>query len=166
MCRPSKAISISTLIAVASFAAACKSTPKTVNIINENMTAITPSPTPANSDLTREEFDNNQEQYEQEAKALGYKIGSGSDDLWLWAKARSSLATADGLTDSIIKVDVERGVITLSGKVADNTRRTKAEQVVKGIEGVKSVKNRIKVAKKDGKLTANQRPLLQKEKAT
>src|SRR5204862_6324067 len=96
--------------------------------------------------LTREEYEKNKESYAQEAKNLGRKIGTGLDDGWLWVKTRFDLAAADDLRDSTINVDVDNAVVTLSGTVASAAQRTRAEQVAKSVEGVKSVRNQLKVS--------------------
>jgi hyperosmotically inducible protein len=46
-------------------------------------------------------------------------------------------------------VDVVNDVVTLKGTVANANQKTKAEQVAKDIDGVKSVKNELKVAPND-----------------
>jgi hyperosmotically inducible protein len=56
------------------------------------------------------------------------------------------LAAADDLRDSTINVDVNNDVVTLNGTVASAAQKTKAETVAKAVEGVKSVKNLLKVA--------------------
>ena len=95
---------------------------------------------------TREEYERDKARYEREAKEAGRTVGTGLNDGWLWAKARYELAAADDLRDSTINVDVANGVVTLTGTVATPVQRTKAEQVVKPLDGVKSVKNTLKVA--------------------
>ena len=42
-----------------------------------------------------------------------------------------------------INVDVKNNVVTLRGHVATRAERTKAEEVAKGTDGVKSVVNRL-----------------------
>jgi hypothetical protein len=69
------------------------------------------------------------------------------NDGWLWVKARFDLANAEDLRDSNIDVDVENGVVTLSGTVPTNEQRAKAVQVVQNIEGVRVVKDNLKFAK-------------------
>jgi BON domain-containing protein len=104
---------------------------------------------------TREEYEKNKESYAQEAKNLGRKIGTGLDDGWLWVKTRFDLAAADDLRDSTINVDVENGIVTLSGTVATAEQKAKAETIGKSVEGVKSVKNLLKVAPNTNSSTAN-----------
>ena len=104
---------------------------------------------------TREEYERNKEQYQREAKQSGRSVGTGLNDGWLWVKARYDLAAADDLRDSTINVDVDNAVITLTGTVATAAQRTKAEQVAKTVEGVKSVKNMLKVAPETSNTNAN-----------
>ena len=118
---------------------------------NANL-AASPTPTPAvantnsNRAPTREEYERNKEQYQREAKGSGRTIGSGVNDGWLWVKTRFDLAAADDLRDSTINVDVDNAVVTLSGTVASAAQRTRAEQVAKAVDGVKSVRNQLKVS--------------------
>lgn len=120
--------------------------------LNANITA-SPSPT-ANANTgtaesrrapTREEYERNKEQYNREAKESGRTVGTGLNDGWLWVKTRFDLAAADDLRDSTINVDVENGVVTLTGTVASAAQKTRAEQVAKSVEDVKSVRNQLRV---------------------
>ena len=104
----------------------------------------------SNRGMSREEFEKIKESVEKQAKDLGRKIGQGADDLWIWSKTRTALATTDDLRDSTIQVDVENNVVTLSGTVPIEAQKAKAEQVARGIEGVSSVKNEIRVAQSAG----------------
>jgi len=45
----------------------------------------------------------------------------------------------------IINVDVVKGVVTLRGSVSDAEQKSEAEKLAKETEGVKSVKNQLKV---------------------
>lgn len=102
------------------------------------------SPTPRAG--TREDYERNRERYQREAKEAGRTVGSGANDLWLWVKTRFDLAAADDLRDSTINVDVDNDVVTLTGTVATPTQRARAEAVAKSVEGVKSVRNQLKVS--------------------
>jgi osmotically-inducible protein OsmY len=68
------------------------------------------------------------------------------NDGWLWVKTRFDLAAADDLRDSTINVDVDQAVVTLTGTVASAAQRTKAETVAKAVDGVKGVKNQLKIS--------------------
>ena len=102
---------------------------------------------------TREEYEREKERYQREARESGRTVGSGVNDGWLWVKTRFDLATADDLRDSTIDVDVSNAVVTLSGTVASTAQKARAEQIVTVVEGVKSVKNQLKVS--SGNANAN-----------
>lgn len=95
---------------------------------------------------TREEYERDRDRYTREARDAGRTIGSGVNDGWIWVKARYELATAEDLRDSTIDVDVENGVVTLSGTVGTAAQKTRAEAVAKAVEDVTSVRNNLRVA--------------------
>lgn len=100
-----------------------------------------------NANITRDEYDKNRADYDKDRG--GSKVGTGANDGWLWTKTRASLLTTSDLRESTIDVDVDNAVVTLRGTVANAAQKTKAEQVAKGIQDVKSVKNELKVAASD-----------------
>ena len=147
---------ITGFIAVAALAALLAGCDNTANQnatanrnVNANATATaTPTPvTSANTNRapTRAEYEANKERYNREAKESGRKVGTGANDTWLWIKTRFDLAAADDLRDSTINVDVDNDIVTLSGTVASAAQKTRAEAVAKSVEGVKSVRNQLKV---------------------
>ena len=134
------------------------------NNANANMA---PSPTPTavtntntNTAPTREAYERDKERSDrearEEARRSGRTIGTGASDAWLWVKTRFDLAAVDDLRDSTINVDVDNAVVTLTGTVASAAQKTRAEQSAKSVEGVKSVRNQLKVA--TGNANANTRP--------
>lgn len=114
------------------------------NVTNTNVNTNTTANT--NKAPTREDVEKNKDKYGQEAKASGRKVGTGASDLWLWTKAKYDLAAANDLRDSTINVDVENGVITLTGNVANNDQVKKADTIAKAVDGQKGVKNMLKVS--------------------
>lgn len=124
---------------------------------NANATA-TSTPvvnTNTNTAPTREGTERDRDRYSREARESGRTVGTGANDLWLWVKTRFDLAAADDLRDSTINVDVDNDVVTLTGTVASAAQRTRAETVAKAVEGVKSVRNQLKVG--TGNANANAR---------
>lgn len=111
-----------------------------------NLNANERADRPLNPNITREEYDRDRQSWEEEARRLGRTIGSGVNDGWLWTKTRALLAGEDNLRDSTINVDVENGVITLSGSVATNAQKETAGRIAQGVEGVTSVRNNITVS--------------------
>ena len=129
---------------------------------NANATA-TATPAVANNNAnrrapTREEYDRERARYDREAKESGRRVGSGANDGWLWVKTRFDLATTDDLRDSTIDVDVENGVVTLSGTVASTAQKARAEQVVTVVEGVRSVRNQLRVTSDNANRGNSNRP--------
>lgn len=129
-------------------------TTNTTNTANRAATPV-PTATPLSKNPTRPEYESNKPGYAEEAKKSGSKIGSGTEDVWLWIKTRAALAAADDLRDSTINVDVDNSVITLTGNVTSQEQVKKADTVAKGIEGQKGVKNMLKVAPAGGNTNAN-----------
>jgi osmotically-inducible protein OsmY len=66
-------------------------------------------------------------------------------DAWITTKSKIALLTSDGFSVSGANVDTVNGNVTLHGKVATEADKTKAEQTVKQVDGVKSVKNLLQV---------------------
>jgi len=155
---------LATLIALAALAAGCTTTDNTnmaarngntavVVNNNSNMAANTNMTANANTtrrsynaNITEADYDKDKVRYTGEAKEAGDSIGSGLKDGWLWTKTKGSLAGVDDLRDSTINVDVEDGVITLRGTVANAAQKAAAMKAANGIEGKKSVKDMLKIA--------------------
>lgn len=66
-------------------------------------------------------------------------------DSWITTKATIVLLTTDGLSVKGANVDTIDGKVTIHGKVATSADRTKAEQTVLEVDGVKTVKNLLQV---------------------
>ena len=96
---------------------------------------------PLSANVSREEFERDRDYYEREVRRLGRTVGSGADDLWVWWKTRAALAAAEDVRDLTINVDVDNHVVTLTGTVAHDAQKRRAEQVARGVEGVREVKN-------------------------
>jgi hyperosmotically inducible protein len=71
-------------------------------------------------------------------------------DGWLKSKIYSQFLTEDALDDSDIDIDITKGAVTLNGSVKTEAGRERAAAIAKDTEGVKSVKNNLKVQPKDG----------------
>jgi osmotically-inducible protein OsmY len=149
--------------ALAALLAGCDNTANQNATANRNANATataTATPTPvantnSNRAPTRAEYEANKERYNREAKESGRKVGTGANDTWLWIKTRFDLAAADDLRDSTINVDVDNDIVTLSGTVASAAQKTRAETVAKSVEGVKSVRNQLKVQAGNANANAN-----------
>jgi hyperosmotically inducible protein len=74
------------------------------------------------------------------------KVSKGAANATLTGKVKSALASDVGLK-SLGKIDVDsnEGVVTLKGKVDSADMKKKAGEVAKKVDGVKSVKNQLRV---------------------
>ena len=157
---------LATLIALAALAAGCTATDNTnsaahnsnaavvVNNNANNANAANANTANANrraynANITEAEYEKDKARYGTEAKEAGDTIGSGLKDGWLWTKTKGSLAGVDDLRDSTINVDVDNGVITLRGNVANAAQKAAAVKAANGIEGKKSVVDKLQI-KADG----------------
>ena len=71
--------------------------------------------------------------------------GADVNDAWITTKAQITLLTMDGFSVSGANVDTVNGNVTMHGKVATAEDRTKAEQTLRKVTGVKSVKNLLQI---------------------
>jgi hyperosmotically inducible protein len=69
----------------------------------------------------------------------------GAKNAALTGKVKSALANDVGLKTLVINVDSEGSTVTLKGTVDNADTRSRAEQVAKKVEGVKSVKNELRL---------------------
>ncbi|MDT5155876.1 MAG: hypothetical protein QOH51_233 [Acidobacteriota bacterium] len=76
------------------------------------------------------------------------QIGSGGNDFYLFTQARGTINADSELQNAGIVIEVRDGVATLTGAVPDDARRQKAARLVEGVAGIKSVKNKLRVAAK------------------
>lgn len=82
------------------------------------------------------------------AADAGKRAGRTVNDGWIKSKIYAEFLTEDFLMDSNLDIDVANGMVTMSGTVPTQAARERAEVVAKKTEGVKAVKNTIKVAAK------------------
>jgi len=98
-----------------------------------------------NYNTNRADFDKNTNGWRASATGLGDKISTEASDAWIHFKARGSLAGVDDLRDSTINVDVEKGVVTLRGSVANAAHKAAAEKAAK-VEGATKVVNSLTIS--------------------
>jgi osmotically-inducible protein OsmY len=67
------------------------------------------------------------------------------NDSWITTKAKIALLTTAGFSVNGANVDTINGDVTMHGKVATTEDRTRAEQTVRKVSGVKSVNNLLQV---------------------
>jgi osmotically-inducible protein OsmY len=74
-------------------------------------------------------------------------------DSWITTKAKIALLTNDGFSVNSANVDTINGNVTIHGKVGTDADRTRAEQTVKQVDGVKTVTNLLQVVPEPQKKT-------------
>ena len=77
------------------------------------------------------------------AAMVGERGGKVVDDAWITTKAKAALLGAANLKSGDIKVETLHGTVTLTGSVPSATQSEQATLLVRGLEGVSSVDNRL-----------------------
>ncbi len=75
----------------------------------------------------------------------GETLGEHIDDTTITTTVKSKLAADKGASLTRIQVDTDRGVVQLSGVVDSAAEKARAEQIARGVGGVKSVKNNLQM---------------------
>lgn len=77
--------------------------------------------------------------------ASGTALAADMPDPWITTKVKVALLTAEGVNPLDVNVDTVDGRVTLHGQVPTAGEQAKAEQVARGIDGVREVRNLIQV---------------------
>jgi hyperosmotically inducible periplasmic protein len=75
----------------------------------------------------------------------GETLGENIDDTTITTTVKAKLAAEKGITLTRVQVDTNRSIVQLSGTVESAGDRTRAEQVARGVGGVKGVVNNLQV---------------------
>jgi osmotically-inducible protein OsmY len=84
------------------------------------------------------------------ATAKAQKSATKKTDRKLGNDVRKALAKAQGFDVSNVFVKARNGAVTLTGSVPDGSQISQAEEVAKGVAGVKSVSNKITLGTQGG----------------
>jgi hyperosmotically inducible protein len=71
--------------------------------------------------------------------------GTGVKDSWITTKTKMALVSDNRVKARQIKVETQGAVVTLRGKVASGEERNAAEQITRGIDGVRAVRNTLEI---------------------
>jgi hyperosmotically inducible protein len=98
-------------------------------------------------EVTRAEYTEDQARSERmKAKDFGENIGDTLDDAWIHTKIVAKLIGDSDTPERKINVDVVDNVVTLRGMVDTPDQKAEAERIARTTEGVRSVKNQLKVS--------------------
>lgn len=106
----------------------------------------TPAAGTPTENLAAKEGSNHPAQTEKRRNEPQPEIGPGGNDFFLFTKTRAALDADSDLKTTNIIVEVKKGILTLNGEVPNAALRMKAEQLMRGVEGVKEVKNRLRIS--------------------
>lgn len=114
---------------------------------NANLPPTAPSTTAtANGSATADGSKTNDGRATRSSKDPEPKIGTGGNDFSLFTQARAALNADSELKNSNIVVDIKDGSATLSGSISNAEQKTRAEQLIRAIDGIKTVKNQLNVS--------------------
>lgn len=88
-----------------------------------------------NFELSREEYERDIDQFSAEAARLGDSPGRGPDDGYILAKVRAGLGRIRDVDTADITVEVNNGVVTLRGIIADEASRARILRAVRDVAG-------------------------------
>lgn len=74
------------------------------------------------------------------------EIGSGGNDMLLLTQVRNALSSDKELLNAVI-VEIKEGNATINGTVSSLDQKNRAQQLVKGVNGIKSVKNNLQIGR-------------------
>ena len=169
--RKFKAIPLVILILVSSVLAGCSRSPeskvaKTGNenqsptALNNNNVSVNPPKTPApignnisasnGSNASAPMGSNTSTQAvnkkpQASVKEPAPQIGTGGSDMFLFTQVRGALSSDKELADAVV-VEIKEGNVTLTGNVSSEVQKAKAGQLVQSVQGVKNVKNNLRVS--------------------
>jgi len=97
-------------------------------------------------EVSRSEYTEEMARLDREkATTLGDTLGKSIDDAWIHTKITTKLIGNSDTPARKINVDVVDGVVTLRGAVGTATAKEEAEHVAKSTDGVKRVRNLLKI---------------------
>ncbi len=126
---------------------ACNETTSNTNTnSNANTSTIGTRTEPTATATATPRYTEEQAREEREkAKANKETVGQSLDDAWVHTKVVAQLIGDTKTPERNINVDVVEGAVTLRGQVDTAEAKAEAERVAKATDGVKSVKNELKV---------------------
>jgi osmotically-inducible protein OsmY len=75
----------------------------------------------------------------------GETVGETVDDTGITTRVKAALAADKGTSLTRVGVETTRGVVHLTGVVQSSADRSRAEQVTRGVSGVRGVTNNLQV---------------------
>ena len=92
---------------------------------------------------------------EQKAKGAAQDAKTGISDAWLTAKTKIALFGDDRIKGGQVSVGTINGAVSLRGKVDSAAAKAAAASVARAVDGVKSVRNDLRVVPAEGRKAIN-----------
>lgn len=121
--------------------AIAKATDGVKNVMDHLRVAAPANSTAAAREAGRDAADKTKDTTRDVAGTTGKAITDG----WIKSKIAAQYVTEDSLDKSDIDIDVTKGAVALKGAVRTAAAKDRATALAKGTEGVKSVKNDLKI---------------------
>lgn len=86
---------------------------------------------------------------QEQTRDVAQKAGDAASDVRMHLALEAKLAESDELSALAINTDVKDGIAHLKGDVQTDTHRQMATELAKSVEGVKSVRNELRVTGED-----------------
>jgi hyperosmotically inducible protein len=80
-----------------------------------------------------------------EKKSTTEAVKTNVSDSWITSKTKIALFADSRVPGTSVNVETQKGTVFLRGKVDNDAAKAAAEEIAKGIDGVKSVKNELQV---------------------
>ena len=80
-----------------------------------------------------------------EKKSTTEAVKTNVSDSWITSKTKIALFADSRVPGTSVNVETQKGTVFLRGKVDNDAAKSAAEEIAKGIDGVKSVKNELQV---------------------
>lgn len=142
-----RAIRVAALILCSLAVAACNDTTTNTNTNSNANTGTIGTRTEPTATATPTPRYTEEQAREERERAKGNKetIGQSLEDAWVHTKVVAKLISDTQTPERKINVDVVDGAVTLRGEVDTPEGKIEAERLAKETDGVKSVKNELKV---------------------
>jgi osmotically-inducible protein OsmY len=95
-----------------------------------------------------QKIDQTAERAKEKTQEASAQAGAALDDGRITAAVKAGILAEPGLKVMMIDVDTRDGKVTLTGSADSSANVQKAEQIASGVQGVKSVDNRLAVSSK------------------
>ena len=99
------------------------------------------------AERARDKTERKAEDAKDRTRVQGDTIGEEVTDTWITTKVKATFVGDDALKGADISVDTEsKGVVTLTGTVPNEAARSHAVEAARGVKGVRSVRDQLRVA--------------------